>query len=75
MQSIPTSAEIPQGSSLSPILYMYYNADLLEIPQQINQNMEDLSLGFIDDITYGVAELTDEGNVDRLQTIFASVKQ
>ena len=75
MQSIPTPAGIPQGSPLSPILYMYYNADLLEIPQQINQNMEDLSLGFINNITYGVVELTDEGNVDRLQTILASVEQ
>jgi hypothetical protein len=54
---------------------MYYNADLLEIPQQINHNMEDLSLGFIDDITYGVAGLTDEGNVDRLQTILTRVEQ
>ena len=33
-QSIPTPAGIPQGSPLSLLLYMYYNTDLLDIPQQ-----------------------------------------
>ena len=30
--SIPTPAGTPQGSPLSPTLYMYYNGDLLDIP-------------------------------------------
>ena len=60
-QSIPTPAGIPQGSPLSPLLYMYYNADLLDIPQQ-----RGTGLGFIDDITYGVEGFTDKGNARKL---------
>jgi hypothetical protein len=47
-QSIPIPG-IPQGSPLSSLLYMYYNADFLDIPQQ-----RVTGLGFIDDIMYGV---------------------
>ncbi|OHE90236.1 zinc knuckle [Colletotrichum orchidophilum] len=38
---------IPQGSPLSPILYLFYNADLLE---RCNQGQETLTTGFIDDV-------------------------
>ena len=58
---VPTPAGTPQGSPLSPLLYMYYNGDLLDIPQP-----QHLSLGFIDDIAYGVQGLTDAGNVEKL---------
>ena len=62
---IPTPAGVPQGSPLSPILYMYYNADLLDVPEKCRiRNAQ--SLGFIDDIAYGVEGLTDEGNAERL---------
>jgi len=63
-ETISTKAGVPQGSPISPILYMYYNGDLLEVPKQQVQ-----SLSFIDDITYGVQGLTDEGNAERLKTI------
>ena len=46
---ISTPAGTPQGSLLSPLLYMYYNGDLLDIPPAPH-----LSLGFIDDIAYRV---------------------
>jgi len=46
--SFPTPAGVPQGSPLSPILYIYYNRDLLDIPRGNNH----LALGFIDDIGY-----------------------
>ena len=61
---IATPAGIPQGSPLSPLLYMYYNADLLNIPKN-----KELGLGFIDDITYGVAESTDKDNIRKLRLI------
>ena len=63
---INIEAGIPQGSPLSPILFMLYNAELLEIPRA-----PDLALGFIDDIAYGVSGQTAQNNVDRLQTILS----
>ena len=48
----PTKAGVPQGSPLSPILYMYYNADLLD---KVKPQPGELALGFIDDVVYGVS--------------------
>ena len=59
---IATEAGVPQGPPLSPLLYMYYNADLLEVPERV-----DLGLGFIDDIAYGVQGLLAEDNARRLK--------
>ena len=61
-ESIPTQAEVPQESPLSPTLYMFYNGDLLDIPQP-----GELGLGFIDDIAFGVQGLTDIGNAEKIQ--------
>ena len=33
-ERICTNAGVPQGSPISPILYMFYNADLLDIPSE-----------------------------------------
>ena len=63
---IHIEAGIPQGSPLSPILFMLYNAELLEIPKA-----PDLALGFIDDIAYGISGLTAQGNIERLQAILS----
>jgi len=62
--SLPTPAGVPQGSPLSPLLYMYYNADLLDIVQEYEST---LGLGFIDDIVYGVSGCSDRGNVCKLK--------
>ena len=64
-ESIPTPAGVPQGSPLSPLLYMYYNADLLDI----ENGPETTRLGFIDDITYGIAGSSDQENAQKLEEI------
>ena len=56
---IAIGAGIPQGSPMSPLLYMYYNADLLDVSRNDKSNQ---SWGFIDDIAYGVQGHSDKGN-------------
>lgn len=51
---------IPQGSSLSPILYIIYNADLIRICQSKRWGIS--SFSWIDDATVVVAEDTAESN-------------
>src|SRR5436190_7903710 len=67
---INIEAGIPQGSPLSPILFMLYNAELLEIPRA-----PDLALGFIDDIAYGISGQTAQGNIERLQKILSKSEE
>ena len=40
---------IPQGSPISPILYLFYNADLLEESEDIAISIT--PIGFVDDIS------------------------
>ena len=68
---IPTPAGVPQGSPLSPLLYMYYNADLLDIASQ-NQVM---GLGFIDDVVYGVQGNTGKENTRKLKSILNEAEE
>src|SRR5579859_1214810 len=63
-ERICTNAGVPQGSPISPILYMFYNADLLEVQEG---RSGELSLGFIDDIAYGVQGETVEANARSLE--------
>ena len=60
-EKITIDAGIPQGSPISPILYIFYNADLLDIPGN-----DGSSWGFIDDIAYGVQGESDEQNAEEL---------
>jgi len=69
---IPTPAGVPQGSPLSPLLYMYYNADLLDIT---TRREGAISLGFIDDIVYGVEGFLDLGNTRKLKGILTEAEE
>jgi hypothetical protein len=62
---IPTPADIPQGSPLSPLLYMYYNTDLLNITPQHRAT----GLGFIDNVVYEIQGKSDKENTHKLKYI------
>ena len=58
-----TSAEISHGSPLSPILYIYYNSDLLDITGE-----DELGFGFIDDPD-GMPCIVDDYHVLHSETV------
>ena len=68
-QSIATEAGIPQGSPLSPILYIIYNSDLLDITPP-----NSLALGYIDDVGYGVKSRSAEVNIMKLESIMSKAE-
>jgi hypothetical protein len=64
-------AGLPQGSPLSPILFLFFNADLVE--QRIDQNGG--AVAFVDDYTaWAVGKIAAE-NEDRLQAIVQQAKE
>ena len=69
---IPVPAGVPQGSPLSPLLYLYYNADALDVTEGYKDS---LGMGFVDDIVYGVAGRTDKGNVQKLGNILGKAEE
>jgi hypothetical protein len=63
MQPI-AQAGIPQGSPLSPILYIFYNANLVEQPIDKTKG----ALGFVDDYSPWVVGDNVDQNIEALQT-------
>jgi hypothetical protein len=58
-------AGLPQGSPLSPILFLFFNADLVQ--QRIDQNGR--AIAFVDDYTAWVVGPSAAENKERLQAI------
>ena len=58
-------AGLPQGSPLSPILFLFFNADLVQ--QRTDQNGG--AIAFVDDYTAWVVGATAVENMERLNAI------
>ena len=56
-------AGLPQGSPLSPLSYIFYNADLIEIPITKTEG----GLGFIDDFSAWVVGKSVSENLERIE--------
>jgi hypothetical protein len=63
---------IPQGSPLSPILYLFYNADLIE---QCNEATDAMSTGYIDDVAILAWGDTTQRTCQILSTILEKAQQ
>ena len=63
--STRTETGIPQGSPLSPILYLFYNADLIESVSRHAQ-----AIGYIDDVGLLVIGTSAEENCEELQRVY-----
>jgi hypothetical protein len=71
-ETVNIPAGVPQGSPLSPLLYMFYNADLLQVGHNPNK---DLAMGFIDDVVYGTTGRSDVSNARRLKEMLAEAEK
>ena len=60
--------DISQGSPISPILYLFYNADLLEESKDISISV--ISTGLIDDIFLLIFSNSTERNVINLEKTY-----
>ena len=58
---------IPQGSPLSPVLYLFYNADLIEECQ--DEQLRTWTVGYIDDVSIITVGESTESNCRRLATV------
>ena len=58
---------IPQGSPLSPILYLFYNADLLEMCERPGSKTS--AIGFVDDVNILAYSTSTEENCKTLEKL------
>jgi ribonuclease HI len=71
-QDYAINTGIPQGSPLSPLLYILYNADLIE---QCNKHPDAMSTGYIDDVAILAWGKTTERTCEILGTILEKAQQ
>jgi hypothetical protein len=62
---------MPQGSPLSPIFYLFYNADLIEACK--TENTE--AVGYVDDVLILTISLTTQRNCKTLRAIHRIAKK
>ena len=60
-EPLPADCGLPQGSPLSPILYLFYSSDLLELIDP--KDRQHLSLGYIDDTAIMVTSTSVATNI------------
>jgi ribonuclease HI len=68
-EPMDTSTGIPQGSPLSPILYLFYNADLLDNCE--DSDLRTSPIGYIDDVNIITYSDSTETNCRNLQAVYA----
>ena len=64
---------IPQGSPLSPILYLFYNADLLKIYE--NTGLRTSVIGFVDDVNILIYSTSIESNCEKLTRVYSECER
>jgi hypothetical protein len=69
--SAPIQTGIPQGSPILPILYLFYNADLIEACK--TQDTE--AVGYIDDVSTLAVGPTAQRNSKTLKKLYQKAKQ
>ena len=69
-QPFTTNVGVPQGSPISPILYLFYNADLME-----EEGPKKMNLGYVDDISKLIIGTSAEQNCRNLEASFMTREQ
>ena len=69
-QPFTTNFGVPQGSPISPILYLFYNADLME-----EEGPKKMNLGYVDDISKLIIGTSAQQNCRNLEASFMTREQ